>query len=56
MKSTAITSILALAVCLGCKENKKQAEETVGNDPPLELEVQPNLVITPIEHTTAILE
>ncbi len=56
MKSTAITSILALAVCLGCKENKKQAEETVGNDPPLELEVQPNLVITPIEHATAILE
>ena len=56
MKSTAITSILALAVCLGCKENKKQTEETVGNDVPLQIEVQPNLVVTPIEHATAVLE
>ena len=56
MKKTAILSILALGLCLGCKENKKQTEETVETDIPLEIKADPNLEIIPVEHASAVLK
>lgn len=46
---------MVLALCLGCKENKKQTQGTVGTNEPMETGIVPKLEIVPIEHATAVL-
>src|SRR5690606_2523182 len=56
MKKTAILSILALAICLGCKGDEKGKEETVESEIPLEIKAEPSLEIIPVEHASAVLQ
>src|SRR5690606_10244047 len=56
MKKTAIPLVLALGLFLGCKGDKKQTEQTVESEIPLEIEAEPSLQIIPVEHASAVLQ
>lgn len=56
MKHAILPALLGLALCMGCKENKKQPDRTSGEAAPLEVETSPDLTIIPIEHASAVVE